>query len=270
MTKFSYRNLNFYFTESGSDTVVKTIKSGHFYEQEMLQYLEKFDFLGSVIVDVGAHIGNHSIYLASFTNCDKVFAFEPNKKTYSILVKNIKDNKLGNKIKTFNVALGDKPGKVSIREALGGKLGSSQVVEGDEIEVKTLDSLLKDDKVSLIKIDVEGYEAHVLIGAQDTLKNHSPYLVIEAQTWRAKRSLDRILRPLGYRAVRIFNQTDTYLYAKDSYPSFTKGLFTDIFLNLNQLMRFLKRNKYFGEVVNFKPARKFISKIKSWGYSKIS
>ncbi|MEX2014112.1 MAG: FkbM family methyltransferase [Parcubacteria group bacterium] len=264
MTKFKYRNLTFYFTEVGSDTVVKTIKSGRFYEQEMLQYLEKFDFDNSTIVDVGAHIGNHSIYFATFTNCDKVLAIEPNPRTYSILAKNIKNNKLENRIETFNLALGDKAGKVSIQEGPDGKLGSSRVIEGNEIKVRTLDAILKNNGVvSLIKIDVEGYEVNVLRGAKDILKKQSPLLAVEAQTWKAKRSLDKILHPLGYRAVRVFNRTDTYIYVKDRYPyPPLNWLLADVFLSLERLIRIIRRNKYFEKLISFKPIRKLISVIK--------
>ena len=246
MLKLKYRNLTFSFDGGYSGNVMKTIEKGNFYEQRMLQYIENLDLKHSTIVDIGANIGNHSIYLATFIESVEVLAIEPHPKNYSVLVKNIKNNKLENKIKPYNLAIGDKAGRCSIQDGPLGNLASSKVVEGEEIEVKTLDELLNNKYISLIKIDVEGYEVNVLRGATKILQQQSPFLFIEAQTLKAKKLLDNILYPLAYRPIKVFNSTDTYLYIKNPhYDSFFHMLSSNLYLSLQRLGRVIRRTPYF-------------------------
>jgi protein O-GlcNAc transferase len=62
-----------------------------------------------------------------------------------------------------------------------------------------------------MKIDVEGFEEQVLVGALKTIKKTKP--IIYAEAWN-KESLDKILKilkPLGYSAGKRFNATPTYI-----------------------------------------------------------
>ena len=241
MSKLEYRNLIFSFEEDIPGAVIKTIKNGSFYEHPMLRYIESLNLKHS-IVDVGAHIGNHSIYFASFIDCDEVIAVEPHPKTYAVLIKNVKNNKLINKIKTYNVAMGDKTGRCSMQDGPRGHLGRSTVVDGNEIKVETIDNLLGKKRISLIKIDVERYEINVLKGAKRTLKKQSPFLFIEIRTSKEKKPVDKFLNPLGYKATKVFNKIDTYRYVKNpQYSSPIHKLFSNLSLYLHQSARYLLR-----------------------------
>lgn len=73
----------------------------------------------------------------------------------------------------------------------------------------------------LIKIDVEGMEVDVLRGAIGTIERCSPKLLVEAATAQALQDVEAVLRPLGYRKIKVYNETPTYLFeAKfaDAYP----------------------------------------------------
>ena len=149
---------------------------------------------GDVVFDVGANIGSVSIPCAKKFN---VYAFEPFKITHDILVKNIRANKVQKTIKVFNVAVGDKRGKVSmdtsVKEMDGTEVkldfeskeeinygGLMLGVDGQEVDMITLDSLMnKVSNVKLMKVDVEGAEPLVFYGAREIIKRDMPIIIFE-------------------------------------------------------------------------------------------
>ena len=104
----------------------------------------------------------------------------------------------------------------SIAEAEGANLGGAAVEEGSgDIEIVPLDQL-GFDRIDLMKIDVEGAEPSVLRGGLATIQATRPYIIAEAQTVEARREIDAVLEPLGYRRLdRDLSPTDTptFLYA---------------------------------------------------------
>lgn len=186
------------------------------YEVQMLQNMASKLNNNDVVLDVGANIGNHAIYLALSVGC-KIICFEPDKKLcmairFSSEINNIKD-----KIQIYNVALGSEETvcKIIANEDNPNSVGSQQVLAGvGNISMKTLDSF-NFSKLGCIKIDVEGFEENVLIGGIETIKKHKPILYIEA--WN-KEALDKVLdiiAPIGYTNKQRFNATPTYLFTID-------------------------------------------------------
>ena len=134
----------------------------------------------SVCIDIGANIGNHSLYFSDYYQ--KVYSFEPSKKIFNMLSLN---SKLVNNIECFNLGCSnqDKTALLSsISTNRGGSFILSEEREGEieKIEVKPLDITLKDlHKIGLIKIDVEGHEYEVLEGAEKTIKDNMPIILFE-------------------------------------------------------------------------------------------
>lgn len=131
-------------------------------------------------VDVGAHIGIWSVELAK--HFSRVQAFEPVEENYLCLC----DNTLGKPVTWWNVALGDREGFCEMCSPTSGNSGmayaSHDLYEGGgRVTTKalhTLDSYGFSD-VGLIKIDVEGYEGRVLMGALRTVIASQPVVVFE-------------------------------------------------------------------------------------------
>ncbi|MBU2477194.1 FkbM family methyltransferase [Candidatus Micrarchaeota archaeon] len=146
----------------------------------------------SVIIDLGAQIGLFSVYASN--KAKKIFAFEPVSENYDLLVKNIKLNKLENKIMHFNLAVSDKKGKEKIFLSQNHSGGHSiyGFEEFDEkksspinqfikskgfnkekfIEVSsiTLEEIFRINKIKhcdLLKMDIEGAEYKVLYNLPD-------------------------------------------------------------------------------------------------------
>jgi FkbM family methyltransferase len=135
-------------------------------------------FSNSLALDVGANIGNHSMYFAKYFK--NVMAFEPNKKTYDVLRVNCSTF---HNIQAMNYGLGEKAGSAIMAEDIinaGGAGISKEVGQGVEIKIDTLDSLEKNcSEISLIKMDVEGYEEQVIKGGLQLIKRHQPIILLE-------------------------------------------------------------------------------------------
>ena len=132
-----------------------------------------------------------------------------------MLKKNAKLNNLKNTT-LINKALSDKKGKLKLYLAKG-NLGHHSLVEKvgekyEEVEVDTLDNILKElkiSKVDLIKIDVEGAENLVLKGALKTLENSHPKIVFEAWDKNHLDKIKEVLEPLNYKIKQI-NKVDYF------------------------------------------------------------
>lgn len=195
--------------------------TGQFYEIEMLQDIQNrlSSKNNNVIIDAGAYIGNHSIFFATHCKASKVISFEPFKESYDKLMDNIRLNGLDDRITTYNCALGDKKGKAKINVLDSDNQGANKIDVGvkGNIKIIPLDTILLDDldRLDLIKIDVEGMEIPLVKGSLKTIHKFSPILYIEAFEMSRLIELIKILSPLGYSIVDVFNATPTYLFIRN-------------------------------------------------------
>lgn len=147
----------------------------------------------AALLDIGANIGAYSVFLGAHENISSVHVFEPMDDCIVEINQNIIQNGLVGKTTIHAVALSNKSGSARFRRiaSLSGANGISstflfsQEKYKDEIEVSTakLDDLLSDISETLvIKLDVEGHEYNVLLGAQRTLSNNKGILQIEIHT----------------------------------------------------------------------------------------
>jgi len=137
-------------------------------EPETFKFIMKKIKNFKVFVDVGANIGGYAIRAAKYC---KVYAVESLPRNYKILKINEKLNNV--KIISFNIAAGNKNGKIKLYYTPGNWGISSIRYEQKafmEVEMKTLDEIINEENIDLIKIDVEGAEDLVLEGARKCLK----------------------------------------------------------------------------------------------------
>ena len=195
MVNIAYRDRTFDLDGVEGDHMLDLLQStGTFYEIDLLAYMETLDLPDGVIVDVGANIGNHAIFMASFLG--PVTAFEPYPVILPVLKRNLEANPVD--VKLFEVGLGAKPSRGAL-VAEAGNIGAAHIVEGDDVEIDTLDRFNLD--VALMKVDVEGMELEVLQGAVETLKRCRPHLFLECGTRKHFHVLRAFLEPLGYKPV---------------------------------------------------------------------
>lgn len=162
-------------------------------------------FKKGIAIDIGANIGNHSVFFAS--RFRGVHAYEPNPRTYCLLKFNT--DSLAN-VECHQIGLGDVKGSFdlqqdSVNPGLASiKYNSDSPAKIFEIQVKTLDELKIPEKEDLcfIKIDVEGFEENVIKGGEQTLRSLQPIVVFEQhqREFTSERTTPAIkrLKNLGY------------------------------------------------------------------------
>jgi FkbM family methyltransferase len=158
---------------------------------------------GDVALDIGANLGAHTIPIARLVGpTGFVFAFEPQRILFHILCGNVALNELIN-VKAFPLALAREPGQTRVMPLdyagpnnFGGvSLGGAQ---GEAVPVATLDQIGL-PKARFIKIDVEGMELEVLLGAKATLARDRPILYVENDRLEKSEALVTQLLADGYR-----------------------------------------------------------------------
>ena len=183
-----------------------------FYEIELLEAILKKNIKG-VYLDIGANIGNHTLFFAKVCPSTKVYSIEPLNDTYTSLKKNIQLNNLESKVKTINLAMSDKIEQLGFVIPNHNSVGTAMMTEGTGISASTIDHTFDlIDDISIIKIDVEEFEVKVIDGAIDTLKKHHPLLVIEIKTKEKLKQIDDRLFPLGYSNIGRYCATPTYIF----------------------------------------------------------
>ena len=137
---------------------------------------------GDLFVDVGANIGSYTV-LASAVCGAETIAIEPDPITMGWLKKNIAANNIAETVTTVEAAVGREAGEVNFTVGLDtvNQVAGAGHQNTRKVRVVCLDDLLAGRSPAFIKLDVEGYEAEVIGGASETLKNPS-LLAIETES----------------------------------------------------------------------------------------
>ncbi len=165
---------------------------------------------GSAAIDVGANVGMHALVMSRQAGPEGlVYAFEPSEALIRRLRENLAINGVSN-VTVIAQAAGARTGVIGfIDRSAETNIGKSSVDASGarQVPVARLDDVVDDARpVSLIKIDVEGYELEVLRGAASVLRTHRPAVVMEfnADAYR----LGDVLQALPYE-VAAFRVPDT-------------------------------------------------------------
>lgn len=142
---------------------------------------------GDTVIDVGANLGLYSILVSGWiSSSGRIHAFEPNPDMCSLLAENVRLNGLTN-IEINSLAVSDNVGEGVLhvnRESALSSMGETKrgsVARDERILITTLDDYVKQHNLSCVdflKIDVEGFEGHVLRGARSMLANQSDLVIL--------------------------------------------------------------------------------------------
>jgi FkbM family methyltransferase len=144
-----------------------------------------------ILLDVGANAGSFTL-LAKALPALHVHAFEPGQIAYSELLENVRLNGLEQQVTTYNMAVGRSHSTSTVEfnsvmtglsaiSAASEKRHAFDVHGTDDVEVVPLDSY-SFPRVDVIKIDTEGFEESVLLGAAQSIRHFHPVVVIELTT----------------------------------------------------------------------------------------
>jgi FkbM family methyltransferase len=222
----------------------KIVNSNDFYEGELLKKWFPCTDNNLIVYDIGANIGNHTIYFSSAANNSYIYSFEPILDNYILLEKNIHDNEKKEQVNIYQLALGEKKDIVFMNFKQNMNYGTASIVSSTDnipavykVQVDSLDSLNLPPP-DFIKIDVEGYELNVLKGMRRTLenlKNVSLWIEIDEKT---SKDVYMFLNSIGFGLIDFALEKDNnFLWKKNHSTIYTNGEFFKLFLNSSIIIR---------------------------------
>lgn len=157
-------------------------------------------------LDLGAYTGDTvADFISRTSDYKKIIALEPDRKSFNKLILNTKELK---NISCVNMGISN-----TCQKALFGMRGgrnSGTAGGSTEIDFTSVDSLLKGDGITYIKMDVEGEENNAILGAEQTIKNHKPRMLVSCY----HRTEDLITLPKT-----VFNIRNDYKLYMRRFPS---------------------------------------------------
>lgn len=176
-----------------------------------------------IFLDIGSHVGTYTMLCAP--HAKHTYSFECSPKTFCFLAANIALHDLTSKVTPIQIALSDNIGSANyiLRAPDQGGNGIIPIYNDDNIkdkllvQTRTLDSY-ELNNIGLIKIDVEGNEKNILIGAKDTINRCKPKILFES--WDSSRGdiqgklrndLFDYIKSLNYNIIALTGCTEMFL-----------------------------------------------------------
>ena len=190
----------------------------HKSDKDVRRQLESIEGDINTIFDIGACIGSFSIsYAGRINNNDlKIYAFEPIRSSYDVLVKNIEINNLCKIIEPFNLGLDSKEGRVVMgipADRLDEKNNGLYTIQsggeklGREVlcEMIRLSDFIKNNnirEIDIIKIDAEGKDLDILGDILEMLPNVR-YIHIEVnKEFKSSKKICTFLKKHGFEYIK--------------------------------------------------------------------
>jgi FkbM family methyltransferase len=196
------------FVHEADDVIQQHLAKGVWFDGLELATIARH-YRGGTFVDVGANVGNHTLYAALVMRASKVIAFEPSPLVARILRYNLLLNALGGTVEVHEAGLSSENGTGAIVRSVPRNLGATAISPqaGGEIRLVRGDELLAGEKVGFIKIDVEGHELAVLEGLRETIARCRPRMHVEVD--QANRAhFDRFCSDNRYRVAETVDRAE--------------------------------------------------------------
>jgi len=202
---------------------------------------------GTDSIDVGVYRGVHSYEMAKYSK--NVHSFEPNPVIFKELNRYLPS--IIKNINLYNYALSDKTEKKILKIPLRNpninksnyeeyyKMGLATIHEKNiienfdefEINCKKLDEFYFNNKISFIKVDVEGHEIQVIDGAKNLIKKFNPNLMIEIEEKHSRNNLNESISHIcsfGYKAYCLIDKKLVLLDNINNYTQFNNFIFKSL------------------------------------------
>ncbi len=206
---------------------------------------------GDVAVDVGSNIGTTVIPSSlNVGKSGKVYAFEPHPRIFSYLKGNLRLNKIRN-VEAYNIAIGNQKGHIYLSNRKNDDMNMVGLREEEnclQTPIATLDSFIKDnEKIALLKIDVEGYEKFVLEGAERTLAATECVFMEMTENFLSKydSSSQQVMKILEQNKFRIFRFKDSqHIIIHEITSSFIKTSGDDDIIAIRNVDLFVNKTGF--------------------------
>ncbi len=173
-----------FFVTDRDDSIQGFHARGVFYEQEELEIITRYFPVAGVFVDVGANVGNHSVFVGKYLRPRQIIVLEPNQPAIDILRANVEINGLQSLVDMSRLGVGlSDVASTATADTPPGNLGGTRLLtcraDNGTIPLIRGDVILQDRPVDFLKIDVEGMEMRVLAGLEATIARWRPPMFIE-------------------------------------------------------------------------------------------
>jgi len=175
-----------------------SFRENQYWDEDTLWKLKEYIDPNRNILEIGGHCGTSTVVYASFLNENKkLYVYEPQKKLYDLLVKNITQNDLQNKVFPYNQGVFCYKGQGHMHDTdidgWGGNVAKRYDEEicdgcnfggiglgknGESIELTTIDDMELED-IGFIHCDAQGSENFIFSNGKETLKKHRPIIFYE-------------------------------------------------------------------------------------------
>ncbi|MEO0937357.1 MAG: FkbM family methyltransferase [Pseudomonadota bacterium] len=204
--------------------VPQLLANGEVYEAKTLAFMRRISGRGD-IVSGGAFIGDFFPALSeALAPGAALHSFEPNPLSFMAAQATIELNGLTN-VKMNAVAVGSEPATLPLRIAQGNQASAARarIVKQESadtgtinVPVVTLDELIPDDRhISVLHLDIEGFEIEALKGATGIVSRCKPIIILEGERHRRRvdyiEALTELLPDIGYRSAGLIERNAVYM-----------------------------------------------------------
>ncbi len=220
--EYEFRVVDFSLPKDGKVQYAQWLHPGEFgneVRQENIDFYRQYIKPGDLVIDIGANEGDTSVPLAiAAGKSGLVLALEPNPHVFKVLEANAKLNPAITNIVALNFAATAYDGEFTFGSGdpsygNGGIVGFTHNEKRNvrftlNVTGKNLENYLKQnyadrlDRLSVIKIDTEGYDKEIIKTLEGTISQYQPVIITECfgpSTAEEKKELYALLERLGYR-----------------------------------------------------------------------
>ena len=212
--------MNTYKTDYGWITLYRNefyigneFKKGGYWEIDSLLKLREYIPPNRNILEIGGHCGTSTIVYSSFLNNEqKIYVYEPQRNMYNLLVRNIKQNNLENKIIPNNLGVFcyEGHGKMNDIDLDGGggiikkRYNEENELDcnfggiglgrnGEDVKLTTIDNMILDD-IGYIHCDAQGSENFIFSKGKETIRKYRPVIFYENNELCARYLYDNVCK----------------------------------------------------------------------------
>ena len=206
----------------------------------VFSWMSRFELINkdNIAIDIGANIGNHSLYFSKYFK--SVHSFEPNPNTFKLLKIN---SELVDNIRIYNKGISNinTAAYLSVNETNNGNSFVANEKTNDTVEIllSPLDMSLEDStQIDLIKIDVEGHEVNVIDGSQMLIRKNMPVILFEQHEndfVKGESLVISQLKSFGYKDFAVIKNNSHICTIKNRYLKTIISSIIHFFIGFNNL-----------------------------------
>lgn len=227
------KGINLYLTQG----YYKTVLSYGEYDQQLFYDLQKNTNHKEIVFDIGGFMGINSLLFSKIIGQkSEIITFEPNPYNVNRMLINFsKNEKTSKNISVINIAISNKIGSTKLllsNNIDNGYSSTSRLLNthvehsqehlkdlgffNEKVHQSTIDQFVTSTKIipNIIKVDIEGAEHLLLLGAKGILKKYSPILYIELHSQYCALKCTEIMDCFGYKNNIIFEESDNRILVK--------------------------------------------------------